>query len=77
MDDNGGYVWTSAQIEEKRREIFAALNEVRMDLRHLHTRNAQVYDHDRHVQIRRALWECESACDALTHARRNVEQVAP
>ena len=70
------YTWTSAEIAAKRQEIFAALNEVRMDLRHLHTRNAQVYDYDRHVQIRRALWACESACDALTGARRNVEQVA-
>jgi hypothetical protein len=70
------YTWTSADIEAKRQEIFAELNEVRMDLRHLHTRNTQVYDYDRHVQIRRALWACEEACDALTGARRNVEQVA-
>jgi hypothetical protein len=70
------YTWTTEQIEKQRRAIFAELNEVRMDLRHLFDRHTEVYDHDRHVQIRRALWACEEACDALTGARRNVEQVA-
>jgi hypothetical protein len=70
------YVWTTADIEAKRQEIHAALNDVRIDLRNLFDRQTQTYDHDRHVSLRSALWACEAACDALTGARRNPEVVA-
>ena len=76
MSESNPYTWTSAQIEEKRREIADQLGDVRVDLRYLADCHQELHDRYRTGWLRKAYDHATLAEVALANARRNVEQVA-